>query len=123
MGITAIKRVFNNYREPVEIANSENPDKPRNGGIVPSGGMLEVDIWIPWAEKKKDITNHSIMVHISRIKTATIYQSKGEDGDFVRISTSYRSRFPAKPIKGYPEVDGDRYMIIESGGGIYLGKV
>jgi hypothetical protein len=117
MGITAIKRITNNFTSSVTVSNSENPDKPKNGGTVASRRSIEVDMWIPWATKESDLDDHSITVTLSRGRPAKVYQGALLDGDFVRVIPP-GGTFPGHHIGGPARVDGDRHMRISRSGKI-----
>lgn len=120
MNITAIKLIINNSPSEVEVRNTENPRKFRNGGLVGAGRVLRVDMWIPWATEPGDLSKHSISVNLGRGRTRTIHQGADVDGDFVRLSPARGSRFPGPPIPGAPQVGGDREMTISRTGAISL---
>lgn len=131
MGITAIKRVVNNSRFTVEIANLENPNKFRNGGTVNPNSSLAVDIWIPWAATMAEFRNHHIIVEAKQgtrlVRRFEIHQRADVDGDFVRMADvrldGSDSGFVRTHIGGLANVDGDRRMIISATGDISLQRI
>jgi hypothetical protein len=131
MGVTAIKRIFNeSTSSSVVITNLENPGKAGNrvslGSSSTPAGFANCDMWIPWCTSGEDFThNHYIKVEVYGLATRTsppsvivtyrIWQAAHSDGDFVRVSTGPNYVDPGEHIRGISEVNGDRALFIKNG--------
>jgi hypothetical protein len=132
MGVTAIKQVINRSRFTINLSNTENPDKFRNGGTVNPNSSLVVDMWIPWATTSIEFLRHHITIQVSEgtrlARVFKIHQRAGVDGDFVRVAEiplddAARSGFANTHINGDADVNGDRCLIVGQDGSISLRRV
>jgi hypothetical protein len=85
MAVTGIRNITNLTNGPIDFKNEESQDNR----TVQSNQQVDTgNAWTPWCEKADDFTNHHIEIKAPGKVLWYIWQCKGNDGDFVRKSTS-----------------------------------
>jgi hypothetical protein len=136
LAVTAIKAIVNHSRFTVEVRNTENPHRFRNGADVPPisaspAPVHPVDMWIPWAQTRSEFQTHHISVVLKDrdrvVRRFAIWQRASFDGDFVRIGEVRDLANPETPysepgtrIVGTPAVGGDRTLTVGVNGDLTL---
>lgn len=114
MGVTAIKRIVNNYSSQVTVSVK---DHENNGLPVATlgPGSADCDMWIPWCTSQNDFNaGHYISITGTNVNLY-IWQEARADGDFVRFSTTGYSATCA-PVLHYANVNGNRVLILDEQG-------
>jgi hypothetical protein len=138
LAVTAIKSIVNHSRFAVEVRNTENPHRFRNGADVPPINTTTlppppqpVDMWIPWAQTRSEFQTHHISVVLRDgdrvVRRFAIWQRASFDGDFVRIGEGLDLARPETPysepgarICCAPGAGGDRTLTVELNGDLTL---
>ncbi|GHO68393.1 hypothetical protein KSC_072850 [Ktedonobacter sp. SOSP1-52] len=113
MGVTAIKRIVNNYSSGITVGvkDHENNSLPV---IALGAGIADCDMWIPWCTSQADFDAGHYISITGGETNLYLWQEARADGDFVRFSTSgYTS---CAPVLHYANVNGDRVLILDERG-------
>ena len=138
LAVTAIKAIVNHSPFTVEVRNTENPHRYRNGADIPplaTTGTIPpahpVDMWIPWAQTRSEFQTHHISVVLKDrdrvVRRFAIWQRASFDGDFVRVGEVQDLANPETPysepgtrMSPTPGVGGDRTLTVEWNGNLRL---